>query len=133
MRYLPADMLSEDEIFRLTIHTFDDVSILAYLAYNDQQLFMKKIKKSLDKVGSNLEPENVITIKWFLKKLNDGARGEIDSKNKKVKNAFKDLLFWEQRVLGIRFRSSINTNVLRTKLEKATEIIRKSLEKLKGV
>ena len=132
MRYSPANMLSEDELFRITIHSFDDVSILAYLAYNDQQLFMKKIQKSLDEVGLNLEPENVITIKWFLRKLDEGARVEIDSKNKKAKNAFKDLLFWEQRTLGTRFRPSINTSLLRTKLEKATEIIRESLEKQKG-
>ena len=120
-----CNALSEDEIFRVTVHTFDDVSILAYLEYCDQRTFSQKIQKSLDAVGLNLEPENVITIKWFLKKLGEGEYAVIETKNKKVKNAFKDLLSWEQRILKTRFRPTPATNTHRENLENITRIIRK--------
>ena len=122
-----CNMLSEDEIFRITVHTFDDVSILAYLEYRDPKMFNQKIQKSLDAVGLNLEPENVITIKWFLKKLEEGEYAEIDSKNEKVKNAFKDLLAWEQLILKTRFRLSPATSTHRENLENITRIIRKMI------
>ena len=127
MRHSPANMLSEDEIFRITIHSFDDVSILAYLEYCDPKIFSQKIQKSLDEVGLHLEPENVITIKWFLKKLDENEYTVIDSKNEKVKNAFKDLLTWEQRILKTRFCPSPATHEHIEKLEIITSIIRKMI------